>query len=807
MAVTNGWGKGVENNTIGWGKSADNATNGFGSVYASSAAGDTLLGSGGTFDPDAQVYFTAVEDAGGTLTDNVKAEFDAFVVREKAGGRWGNIKRLYPFMGGTIDAARVDVVTGIQATNSNFVDADADATIGLQGDGSTKSLRLTETTNLILPDSTDFQIGVFRIGAVEQPSSLSRLMGHFSSANSLGRLYLQKNQLQPQVFATDNVVAAGGVLSTDSSHIGASFSSSDLNVLLDGVVVNTNSTARSTPFSTDLMDLFALNINGTPSSFSSIKSGGMFIASGLSLTETQAFESSYKTFINNIQAYAAAQAYFTAVETAGGTLSDNVKSEFSAFVSREVVAGRWSKIKRLYPFLGGVIDSARVDAINLGQATNTNFVDADVDATIGLQGDGSTKYLTDVSTYSSIVSSQYKVQQGAIYIGATGETSIPYLFGAINSGNYIASRYFSSSLIRSYLGLSSPYSQYAATIPTSASVVAARYSTTSAYTIVNNNTDLQDTSSTTYSFPAVAPSYFKANGAGGISNGKYSCHFISEFDTLQETKDFTTSYKTFINNIQAYAALMDSYSGAAVAYSLRKVYSTYEGSAINVRRSSDNATQDIGFDGYVLDEAALLSFVGASDGYVTTWYDQSGNGNDATQSTASNQPQIVSSGSTITFNGKSGVDFGAGDLLTCTLSTAITQPSTYYTVFENAQAAGTQRHYVEISDPNYVIGKSVLDKPFQYAGTFLYGATTLTTGAQYLQSGLFNTSSSILRLNGAQDASGNNGALTSATAMSIGGNASNPIIGIIQEYIAYNTDESSEFSNVESKINTYYNIY
>lgn len=47
MAVTNGWGKGVENNAIGWGKSADNATNGFGEVYESSAAGDTLLESGG----------------------------------------------------------------------------------------------------------------------------------------------------------------------------------------------------------------------------------------------------------------------------------------------------------------------------------------------------------------------------------------------------------------------------------------------------------------------------------------------------------------------------------------------------------------------------------------------------------------------------------------------------------------------------------------------------------------------------------------------------------------------------------------
>ena len=43
MAVTNGWGQGVENNTIEWGKGKDNSTNDWGKVYETSASGDTLL--------------------------------------------------------------------------------------------------------------------------------------------------------------------------------------------------------------------------------------------------------------------------------------------------------------------------------------------------------------------------------------------------------------------------------------------------------------------------------------------------------------------------------------------------------------------------------------------------------------------------------------------------------------------------------------------------------------------------------------------------------------------------------------------
>lgn len=113
--------------------------------------------------------------------------------------------------------------------------------------------------------------------------------------------------------------------------------------------------------------------------------------------------------------------------------------------------------------------------------------------------------------------------------------------------------------------------------------------------------------------------------------------------------------------------LLDTYTGAAAAYSLRKLRDAYAGSAIRVRRSSDNAEQDIGFDGNDLDESALTTFVGANDGFVVTWYDQSGGGDDQVQATASKQPSIVDAGSIITLNGKPSLGFGNHELSSSTL--------------------------------------------------------------------------------------------------------------------------------------------
>lgn len=98
---------------------------------------------------------------------------------------------------------------------------------------------------------------------------------------------------------------------------------------------------------------------------------------------------------------------------------------------------------------------------------------------------------------------------------------------------------------------------------------------------------------------------------------------------------------------------------ATAAYSTRRLRAAYSGYALKVRRSSDNTTQDIGFDGSGnLDTAALASFVSSNSAYIDTWYDQSGNGRDLVQATTTAQPRIVNAGTNeVVGNSKVGLYF------------------------------------------------------------------------------------------------------------------------------------------------------
>ena len=61
--ATNGWGKGVDNNTINWGRGKDNATNDWGKIYETSASGDTALAvSTVPFSNTKSVDFDGVDD-------------------------------------------------------------------------------------------------------------------------------------------------------------------------------------------------------------------------------------------------------------------------------------------------------------------------------------------------------------------------------------------------------------------------------------------------------------------------------------------------------------------------------------------------------------------------------------------------------------------------------------------------------------------------------------------------------------------------------------------------------------------------
>ena len=114
-----------------------------------------------------------------------------------------------------------------------------------------------------------------------------------------------------------------------------------------------------------------------------------------------------------------------------------------------------------------------------------------------------------------------------------------------------------------------------------------------------------------------------------------------------------------------YVYILDDYPAYA-AFSLQKMKSDYSGNSIRVRRSSDNSEQDIGFVGNILDSSSLLTFVGVGDGFVTTVYNQLTALSDTryhfTQTTANSQPKIVSSGSLITdTNGFAAIQFDGVD--------------------------------------------------------------------------------------------------------------------------------------------------
>lgn len=85
---------------------------------------------------------------------------------------------------------------------------------------------------------------------------------------------------------------------------------------------------------------------------------------------------------------------------------------------------------------------------------------------------------------------------------------------------------------------------------------------------------------------------------------------------------------------------LDGRADVAAAYSLRRLRSAYGGPLIRLRESGGSKEADFGVGQGGVDWGTVASFIGAGSGFVAKWYDQSGNGRDLAQGTASAQPQI-----------------------------------------------------------------------------------------------------------------------------------------------------------------------
>jgi len=110
------------------------------------------------------------------------------------------------------------------------------------------------------------------------------------------------------------------------------------------------------------------------------------------------------------------------------------------------------------------------------------------------------------------------------------------------------------------------------------------------------------------------------------------------------------------NVLASFVGILDETHNAGyttdVAYSLRKLRAEYTGNAIRVRRSQDDAEIDIGFnDDGSLNTDLIASHCADKNGFVTKWYDQSGNSRDAVQATSTKQPAIYEAGAHVKDSG------------------------------------------------------------------------------------------------------------------------------------------------------------
>jgi len=262
----------------------------------------------------------------------------------------------------------------------------------------------------------------------------------------------------------------------------------------------------------------------------------------------------------------------------------------------------------------------------------------------------------------------------------------------------------------------------------------------------------------------------------------------------------------------SFVGLLDTYSGASAAYSLRKLSSAYSGSAIRVRRSSDNAEQNFGFVNNVLDTASLLTFCGAGNGFVTTWYDQSGNANNGTQTTAINQPQIVSSGAMVTTNGKNSMSFdGSNDSFN--LSSTITAAASNFNTFVGKRDAIGRRLYGLAGGNSQQYLWAIFSDNFAYlqAKTTGYNvsASNLET-TQLLLTGLNSAGTMSMFKNGNTLASSFVPMTLNMGISTIGNYSGSSGLTCqcnLQEIVYYNSDQLSNRTGIETNINTFYTIY
>lgn len=148
-------------------------------------------------DPDASAYFTAVEDAGGSIGASEQGAFDRLAKNLKSNSLWDKVPHILPHKGPDFAGLFVPFKGGASLTNNNFVSGDYDADVGLTGTGSEYIATDINADALDKEDS-----GVFALHVGGTPGLRDCMIGSERTTNS-GRLSVQCSDNDASDYSTN----------------------------------------------------------------------------------------------------------------------------------------------------------------------------------------------------------------------------------------------------------------------------------------------------------------------------------------------------------------------------------------------------------------------------------------------------------------------------------------------------------------------------------------------------------------------------------------------------------------------------
>ena len=251
-------------------------------------------------------------------------------------------------------------------------------------------------------------------------------------------------------------------------------------------------------------------------------------------------------------------------------------------------------------------------------------------------------------------------------------------------------------------------------------------------------------------------------------------------------------------------------SGGGIGASNVIIYAT-SGSYSGVLTATRNFNKFAFSDGDIPAEFTVSNVrFSTADGFVSTWYDQSGNANNATQATTTAQPKIVSAGALVV----GGLDFDGTDDV---LNTSVVPPNvaTLIGVAEWDTSGSTQ---AIIGGRDSTNQRSHLTRSTAGDATMGVDAASITGSAiaqntTSLLFGSYGGSTRLLSTDGSTvtDELGNNPSNTtygySLGAINTAGTDAAFMNGKIAEVIVYASDQSANLLAIEANINNQYDIY